>query len=57
MLGIDIGTDALSSCRELLERGFITLPAGPSSLGLTPPATVTIEQWDAFVTALVEVCT
>ena len=57
MLGIDIGTDALSSCRALLERGFITLPAGPSSLGLTPPATVTIEQWDAFVTALVEVCT
>lgn len=56
MLGIEVGRDALAVSEDLLRRGFITLPAGPTSLGLTPPATVTEAQWGAFVDALTEVC-
>ena len=57
MLGIELPCGGLKASEALLQRGFITLPAGPTSLGLTPPATVTPDQWEAFVAALVSVCT
>lgn len=56
MLGVEVGRDGLATSEALLQRGFITLPAGATSLGLTPPAVVTEAQWTAFVDALVEVC-
>ena len=48
---------ALSVMQDLLERGFITVPAGAAAdvLSLTPPLTVTQALLDAFVDALGQV--
>jgi 4-aminobutyrate aminotransferase/(S)-3-amino-2-methylpropionate transaminase len=56
MLGVPL-PDPLRTCRDLLARGFITLPAGarPDVLGVTPPACLTEAQADAFVAALTAV--
>ncbi len=47
----------LGVSRALLQRGFLTLPAGPEAevLGLTPPVTLTDDQIGAFAMALAEV--
>ncbi|MCO4743951.1 MAG: aspartate aminotransferase family protein [Proteobacteria bacterium] len=55
MLGIELGCDSLAASRALLQLGYITLPAGPTSLGLTPPAVVTRPQWLGFFDALDQV--
>ena len=47
--------DGLAASRALLQRGFIVLPAGPDSIGLTPPVCLTDAQIDAFAAALDEV--
>lgn len=56
MLGVPL-PDPLRTCRLLLARGFVTLPAGarPDVLGVTPPACLTDEQIAAFVGALAEI--
>jgi 4-aminobutyrate aminotransferase-like enzyme len=57
MLGVPLPRP-LESCRALLQRGFITLPAGagPEVLELTPPVCLTPAQADAFVDALAGSC-
>ncbi len=56
MLGVELGARSFAVSRALQRRGFITLPAGMSAevLALTPPATLTARQQDAFVAALAE---
>ncbi|MCB9760396.1 MAG: aminotransferase class III-fold pyridoxal phosphate-dependent enzyme [Alphaproteobacteria bacterium] len=56
MLGLEL-PDALGVSRRLLERGFITLPAGEGAevLQLSPPLTVARAQLDAFLDTLGEV--
>lgn len=56
MLGVRV-PDALAASRALLRAGFIVLPAGASGdvLGVTPPATLSDAQADAFVDTLVRV--
>lgn len=55
MRAVELSTDALVASRGLLERGFLVLPAGPRSLGFTPPVAVSDVQLAAFATALDEV--
>lgn len=64
MLGVRIDSStgraadrSLALSRALLQRGFLVLPAGIQAevLCLTPPATITHEQCDAFVAALVDI--
>jgi 4-aminobutyrate aminotransferase / (S)-3-amino-2-methylpropionate transaminase / 5-aminovalerate transaminase len=43
---------SLPLMRALLEHGFVVLPAGPNSLGLTPPVCLQPVQIDAFVATL-----
>ena len=56
LLGIELGAPerVLSAMRALLERGYITLPAGapPSVLCLTPPACLSDAQITGFAAAL-----
>lgn len=56
MLGVQLD-EAFAASRGLLARGWIALPAGQSSevLALTPPVTLSDDQIDAFVAALVQV--
>ena len=52
MRAVEIGTDALAASRALLQLGFIVLPAGPTSLGFTPPVTLSDAQLLALADAL-----
>jgi 4-aminobutyrate aminotransferase/(S)-3-amino-2-methylpropionate transaminase len=56
LLGVELGAPArvLSIMRALLERGYLTLPAGapPAVLCLTPPACLTDTQIAGFAAAL-----
>lgn len=56
MLGLQLDGErsALSLTRALLERGYLTLPAGRDGdvLQLTPPVTITQAQLEGFVVAL-----
>ena len=49
---VEIDGDALATSRELLQRGFIVLPAGPRSLGFTPPVTLSDPQIATLADAL-----
>ncbi len=53
MVRVNVG-DGLAVCRRLLERGYLTLPAGSTAeaLGLTPPVCLTDAQIDGFVHTL-----
>ena len=53
-MGVYTKRHTLELSRKLLQRGFITLPAGPKAevLSLTPPACLTEEQIHAFVETL-----
>ena len=59
MIGIDLGDGArtLRVVRRLLERGWITLPAGAGAevLSLSPPLTIDPVLLDAFTETLAEV--
>lgn len=55
MMGIELGVDGLAASRGLLQRGILSLPAGPTSLGLTPPLCVTDAQIGCVIDALVSV--
>ncbi len=48
---IEVG-DGLATSRRLAERGFLVLPAGPTSIQLTPPVTLADPQIAAFLDAL-----
>lgn len=56
LLGVELASSAevLRASRRLLERGYITTPAGapPSVLCLTPPLSITDEQIEGFARAL-----
>ncbi len=56
MLGVHV-PNPLQATHDLLDRGFIVLPAGERGevLGLTPPYVLTDAQADAFVAALADV--
>ena len=56
--GIEL-PDTLKISRELMNRGFIVLPAGPNCevLALTPPYTITKEQLTHFLDNLLDICT
>jgi 4-aminobutyrate aminotransferase-like enzyme len=56
LLAVEVGADALLASRRLVERGFLVLPAGPTSLQLTPPVTLADPQIDVFCDALEAVC-
>ncbi len=56
MLGVELGRGALAVSRALGRRGWIALPAGPTSLGLTPSVCVDEPLIDAFVDSLRTVC-
>jgi 4-aminobutyrate aminotransferase-like enzyme len=56
LLAVEVGGDALLATRRLVERGFLLLPAGPTSLQLTPPVTLADPQIEAFRDALEAVC-
>lgn len=61
MLGVKVAQNAggtLTVWREMLQRGYIVLPAGAGAevLGLTPPVVLSDAQQAAFVHTLVEVC-
>ena len=53
LVGIEL-EHSLEVSRQLLQRGFIALPAGEQAqvLALTPPLTITTEQLGAFIDAL-----
>ena len=53
MLGVGLPKPdtALAVSRELLQLGYLTLPAG-KGLGLTPPAVLSASQINGFVRAL-----
>jgi 4-aminobutyrate aminotransferase-like enzyme len=59
LVGIELDAPgrALRCMQALLERGYITVPAGADArvISLTPPLCVTEEQLNGFVAALVEV--
>ena len=55
MLAVEIGGDALAASRKLLRKGWIALPAGATSLSLTPPACLTDAQIAGFAAAVREV--
>ena len=56
MLGLQLEApmQALTVTRELLERGYLVLPAGMQAdvLQLAPPVTVSEAQLEGFVTSL-----
>lgn len=54
MLGVQLGAASFPVCRALQRRGFITLPAGQQAevVALTPPAVITADQQEAFLSAL-----
>ncbi len=52
MRAVTVSGSSLVVARGLLRRGFLVLPAGPNSLGLTPPVTLADAQIAAFVDAL-----
>ncbi len=52
MRAVELGTDAMRASRELLQRGFLVLPAGATSLGFTPPVALSDPQLDALADAL-----
>ncbi|MFK7928869.1 MAG: aminotransferase class III-fold pyridoxal phosphate-dependent enzyme, partial [Myxococcota bacterium] len=54
LLGVELGSDSLRVSRELLQKGFIALPAGMNAevLSLTPPCTLNPAQVAAFFDAL-----
>lgn len=56
MMGVKTKNNPFQTSRELLARGFISLPAGRSGevLSLTPPACLTTDQMDCFVSHLCE---
>lgn len=56
MLAIHVD-ESLRTMRELLGRGYLTLPCGEraEALGITPPLCITDEQLDGFVLALGEI--
>jgi len=53
-VALDTGKRGLALVRALLERGYITVPAGSGGhvLSLTPPLTITQQRLDGFVDAL-----
>ena len=55
LIGIEL-PNTLELSRELMQRGYIALPAGPNCevLALTPPLTISKEQLSGFIAALVE---
>jgi len=55
LLAIECG-EGLGASRRLAERGFLVLPAGPTSVQLTPPVTLADRQIEAFADALDAVC-
>ena len=57
MLGVELGSASFWASRQLLHRGFITLPAGQQAevLCLTPPAVLSEPQIGAFVDALTDI--
>lgn len=57
MLGVELGASSFAVSRELLKRGYLTLPAGMEAevLALTPPVCLTDVQVDGFVSALLEI--
>lgn len=55
LLGVEIPTDVLATCRALQRRGYVVLPAGTSGdlvLSLTPPVCLTDAQQAGFFHAL-----
>ena len=54
MLGVHTPKNRLEVARELMRHGYLILPAGMDGevLGLTPPACLTPQQIDGFVTTL-----
>jgi 4-aminobutyrate aminotransferase-like enzyme len=48
---VEVG-DGLTVSRKLTERGFLVLPAGPTSIQLTPPVTLADPQIEALLDAL-----
>jgi 4-aminobutyrate aminotransferase/(S)-3-amino-2-methylpropionate transaminase len=54
MRAVEIGTDALAASRHLLRRGYLALPAGATSISLTPPVTLSDAQIEGFAAALAE---
>jgi 4-aminobutyrate aminotransferase-like enzyme len=56
MRGVEIlpSDDAFSSCRALLERGYLVLPSGGNGevISMTPSLTMTQAQWDGALRAL-----
>ena len=59
LLGIDLGSGArgLLAVRRLLERGYITVPAGEDArvISLTPPLTIEKSVLEGFVDAMSQV--
>lgn len=51
---LDVGADALAVSRRLLQRGYLVLPNGETSLQIVPPATITDDQLAGFAVALRE---
>jgi len=52
LIGVELkGVSAFEVTKELLKRGFITLPSGPEGevLELTPPVVITEEIIDNFI--------
>lgn len=52
MLGLETDADPLRLVGALMRRGFLTLPAGPNAVQLTPPLTIARSLLDAFAAAL-----
>jgi 4-aminobutyrate aminotransferase-like enzyme len=52
MLAVEVSSPALAVCRAMLRRGVVALPAGATSIGLSPPMTITDPQIEASVSAL-----
>lgn len=57
LLGVEL-SDSLAASRQLLQHGYIALPAGPNCevLALTPPLVISEEQLNHFVQTLIQVC-
>jgi len=54
MRAVRLPTEGLATCRALLRRGWIALPAGPLDLGLTPPMTLDDDQIHALTRDLAD---
>ncbi|MCA9492277.1 MAG: aspartate aminotransferase family protein [Myxococcales bacterium] len=53
LLAVELGAaDALAASRELMRRGWLTLPADAHALQLTPPVTLSDAQIEAFAETL-----